>query len=161
MIDKGMKSRRIKLRAVAAAAVAVLVLGGCAQGLGGGTESRTEARRAMTVQFGTIESVRGVQLEGTKTPIGSVAGAAVGGITGSTIGGGRGQAVATVISAVAGGLAGSAVEEGATRTPGVEVTVRLDNGQFLAVVQADEGEGFRPGERVRILRDGGTTRVTR
>ena len=161
VIDKGMKSRRIKLRAVAAAAVAVLVLGGCAQGLGGGTYSRTEARRAMTVQFGTIESVRGVQLEGTKTPIGSVAGAAVGGIAGSTIGGGRGQALATVIGAVAGGLAGSAVEERATRTPGVEVTVRLDNGQFLAVVQADEGEGFRPGERVRILRDGGTTRVTR
>ena len=161
VIDKGMKSRRIKLRAVAAAAVAVLVLGGCAQGLGGGTYSRTEARRAMTVQFGTIESVRGVQIEGTKTPIGSVAGAAVGGIAGSTIGGGRGQAVATVIGAVAGGLAGSAVEERATRTPGVEVTVRLDNGQFLAVVQADEGEGFRPGERVRILRDGGTTRVTR
>lgn len=161
MIENGMKSRRIKLRAVAAAAVAVLVLGGCAQGLGGGTYSRTEARRAMTVQFGTIESVRGVQLEGTKTPIGSVAGAAVGGIAGNTIGGGRGQAVATVIGAVAGGLAGSAVEERATRTPGVEVTVRLDNGQFLAVVQADEGEGFRPGERVRILRDGGTTRVTR
>jgi outer membrane lipoprotein SlyB len=161
VIENGMKSRRIKLRAVAAAAVAVLVLGGCAQGLGGGTYSRTEARRAMTVQFGTIESVRGVQLEGTKTPIGSVAGAAVGGIAGSTIGGGRGQAVATVIGAVAGGLAGSAVEERATRTPGVEVTVRLDNGQFLAVVQADEGEGFRPGERVRILRDGGTTRVTR
>ena len=161
MIDKGMKSRRIKLRAVAAAAVAVLVLGGCAQGLGGGTYSRTEARRAMTVQFGTIESVRGVQLEGTKTPIGSVAGAAVGGIAGSSVGGGRGSAVAAVLGAVAGGVAGSALEEGATRTPGVEVTVRLDNGQFLAVVQADEGEGFRPGERVRILRDGGTTRVTR
>ena len=150
-----------KLRAATVAVFALLVLGGCAQGLGSGAYSRTEARRAMTVQFGTIESVRGVQLEGTKTPIGSVAGAAVGGITGSTIGGGRGQAVATVIGAVAGGLAGSAVEEGATRTPGVEVTVRLDNGQFLAVVQADEGEGFRPGERVRILRDGGTTRVTR
>ena len=32
---------------------------------------------------------------------------------------------------------------------------------FLAVVQADEGERFRPGERVRVLRDGGTTRVSR
>ena len=161
VIENGMKSRRIKLRAVAAAAVAVLVLGGCAQGLGGGTYSRTEARRAMTVQFGPTESVRGVQPEGTKTPIGSVAGAAVGGTAGSTIGGGRGQAVATVIGAVAGGLAGSAVEEGATRTPGVEVTVRLDNGQYLAVVQADGGESFRAGERVRVLRDGGTTRVSR
>ena len=44
---------------------------------------------------------------------------------------------------------------------GLEVTVRLDNGQFLAVVQADEGEAFRAGERVRVLRDGGTTRVSR
>ena len=161
MIDKGMRMRSGSLRALAAATVAVLVLGGCAQGLGGGTYSRTEARRAMTVQFGTVESVRGVLLEGTKTPVGTVAGAAVGGIAGSTIGGGRGQAVATVIGAVAGGLAGSAVEEGATRTQGVEVTVRLDDGQFLAVVQADEGERFRAGERVRILRDAGTTRVSR
>ena len=161
VIDKGMNTRGVKLRAMALAAVAVLVLGGCAQGLGGGTYSRTEARRAMTVQFGTVESVRAVQLEGTKTPVGSVAGAAIGGIAGNTVGGGRGQAIATVIGAVAGGLAGSAVEEGATRQPGVEVTVRLDNGQFLAVVQADEGERFRLGERVRILRDAGTTRVSR
>lgn len=156
-----MSRKGMKMQAAAGAMLAVLVLGGCAQGLGGGTYSRTEARRAMTVQFGTIESVRAVQLEGTKTPVGSVAGAAVGGIAGSTIGGGRGQAVATVIGAVVGGVAGAAVEEGATRTPGVEVTVRLDNGQFLAVVQADEGERFRAGERVRVLRDGGTTRVSR
>ena len=150
-----------RLSAATVAVLTLLVLGGCAQGLGGDAYSRTEARRAMTVQFGTIESARGVQLEGTKTPIGSVAGAAVGGIAGSSVGGGRGSAVAAVLGAVAGGVAGSALEEGATRTPGVEVTVRLDNGQYLAVVQADQGEGFRAGERVRVLRDGGTTRVSR
>jgi outer membrane lipoprotein SlyB len=153
--------RPMSLRAVTAALAAVLLLGGCAQGLGGGAYSRTEARRAMTVQFGTVESVRAVQLEGTKTPIGSVAGAAVGGIAGSSVGGGRGAAAAAVIGAVAGGVAGAAIEEGATRTRGVEVTVRLDNGQFLAVVQADEGEAFRAGERVRVLRDAGTVRVSR
>lgn len=146
---------------LALALAAAMALSGCAQGLGGGTYSRGEARRAMTVQFGTVDSVRAVRLEGTKTPIGSVAGAAVGGIAGSSVGGGRGAAVATVIGAVAGGVAGSALEEGATRTDGVEVTVRLDNGQYLAVVQADQGEQFRPGERVRVLRDGGTTRVGR
>ncbi len=157
-----MVKQKIKgLRATTAAVFALLMLGGCAQGLGGGDYSRTEARRAMTVQFGTVEAVRGVKLEGTKTPIGSVAGAAVGGIAGSGVGGGRGSAVAAVIGAVAGGVAGSAIEEGSTRTPGVEVTVRLDNGQFLAVVQADGGEAFRLGERVRVLRDGGATRVSR
>ncbi|CAL93475.1 glycine zipper 2TM domain-containing protein [Azoarcus olearius] len=148
-------------RALALILVASLGLGGCAAGLGGGTYSRTEARRAMVVQFGVIESVRGVQLEGTKSPVGTVSGAAVGGIAGSSVGGNRGSAIGAVLGAVAGGLAGSAIEEGVTRKPGVEVTVQLENGQYLAVVQQDEGEQFMPGERVRILRDGGTTRVTR
>ena len=39
---------RMKWRAVAGAVIAALVVGGCAQGLGGGTYSRTEARRAMS-----------------------------------------------------------------------------------------------------------------
>ena len=146
---------------IALALVAVLGMTGCAAGLGGGTYSRGEARRTMVVQYGTVEAVRAVRLEGTKTPIGAGAGAAVGGIAGSGVGGGRGQAAATVIGAVVGGLAGAAAEEGVTRKPGVEVTVRLENGQVLAVVQEDEGEMFRPGERVRVLRDSGTTRVTR
>lgn len=138
-----------------------LVLGGCASGLGGGTYERGEARRAMSVQYGVVESVRSVRLEGTKSPVGTVAGAAVGGVAGSTVGGGSGRAIATVIGAVAGGVAGAAIEEGATRSAGVEVTVQLDNGQLLAVVQEDEGENFRNGERVRVLRDGRTTRVAR
>ncbi len=140
---------------------ASLLLAGCATGLGGGTYERAEARRAMTVQYGTVEAVRRVQIEGTKTPIGAVAGAAVGGIAGSGVGGGRGQGIATVIGAVAGGVAGAAIEEGVTRRAGVEVTVRLSNGQLLAVVQEDGGENFGPGERVRVLQDGASTRVSR
>lgn len=148
---------------VSALVVAVLGLGvgGCATGLGGETYSRGEVRRAMTVQYGTVEAVRPVKLEGTKTPVGPLAGAAVGGIAGSSVGQGRGAAIATVIGAVAGGLAGAAVEEGATRSQGVEVTVRLDNDKLMAIVQDDKGEGFRPGESVRVLRDGGTMRVAR
>ena len=142
-------------------AAAALVLTGCASGLGGGTYERAEARRAMTVQYGTVESVRRVQIEGTRTPVGAVAGAAVGGIAGSGVGGGRGQGIATVLGAVAGGMAGAAIEEGVTRRAGVEVTVRQSNGQLLAVVQEDGGENFQPGERVRVLRDGATTRVSR
>jgi outer membrane lipoprotein SlyB len=155
MVNGG-KTRRLAL----AASLVALVASGCASGLGGDTYARGEARRAMTVQYGSVEEVRPVRLEGTKSPVGTVAGAAVGGIAGSGVGGGRGQAVATVIGAVAGGLAGSALEEGITRKPGVEVTVRLESGQILAVVQEDGGQAFRPGDRVRVLRDAGTTRVT-
>lgn len=97
-----------------------LLLGGCASSLTGDSYSRDEARRVQTVRMGTIESLRPVKIEGTKTPIGGGAGAIVGGVAGSAVGGGRGSIVAAVIGAVAGGLAGSAAEEGLTRTQGVE-----------------------------------------
>ncbi|MDX5364025.1 MAG: glycine zipper 2TM domain-containing protein [Pseudazoarcus pumilus] len=146
---------------VIALALVALLLGGCASGLGGNTYERGEARRAMEVEMGTVESVRAVRLEGTKSPVGTIAGGAVGGIAGSSIGGGSGRNIAMVLGAVAGGLAGSAIEEGATRSNGVEVTVQLDSGRLIAVVQEDQGENFVPGQRVRLVKDGRTTRVTR
>lgn len=114
-----------------------------------------------TVRMGTIESLRPVKIEGTKTPIGAGAGAVVGGIGGSGLGGGRGSAVLAVVGAVAGGLLGAAAEEGLTRTQGVEITVREDDGTMRAYVQEVEpNQVFRVGERVRIMTVNGTSRVT-
>ena len=139
---------------------ALLALGGCQSSLTGDTYSRDEARTVQTVRMGTIESLRPVKIEGTKTPIGAGAGAVIGGIGGSTVGGGRGSAVAAVIGAVAGGLLGAAAEEGITRTQGVEITVREDDGTLRAYVQqVQQNEVFRVGERVRILTVDGTSRV--
>lgn len=140
---------------------AMALLGGCASSLTGDTYSRDEARAVQTVRMGTIESLRPVKIEGTKTPIGAGAGAVIGGVGASTIGGGRGSAVAAVIGAVAGGLLGAMTEEGLTRTQGVEITVREDDGSMRAYVQAvEESQIFRVGERVRILTVNGTSRVT-
>lgn len=140
-------------------AVLVAVLAGCAQGLGGGAYTRDEARREQNVRMGIVESVRPVQIEGTRTGVGPAAGAVVGGIAGSTIGGGRGSAAAAVLGAVAGGVAGQAVEQGTTRRAGVEITVKLNSGALVAIVQ-EADETFRAGDRVRILSDGRTSRVT-
>lgn len=140
---------------------ALLALGGCQSSLTGDTYSRDEARAVQTVRMGTIESLRPVQIEGTKTPIGAGAGAVVGGIGGSTLGGGRGSAVLAVVGAVAGGLLGAAAEEGLTRTQGVEITVREDDGTLRAYVQEVEpNQVFRVGERVRIMTVNGTSRVS-
>lgn len=137
------------------------LLGGCASSLTGDTYSRDEARAVQTVRMGTIESLRPVKIEGTKTPIGAGAGAVIGGVGASAIGGGRGSAVAAVIGAVAGGLLGAMTEEGLTRTQGVEITVREDDGSMRAYVQAvEESQIFRVGERVRIMTVNGTSRVT-
>lgn len=140
---------------------AMLALGGCQSSLTGDTYSRDEARAVQTVRMGTIESLRPVKIEGTKTPIGAGAGAVVGGIGGSGLGGGRGSAVLAVVGAVAGGLLGAAAEEGLTRTQGVEITVREDDGTMRAYVQEVEpNQVFRVGERVRIMTVNGTSRVT-
>ena len=137
-----------------------LTLGGCVSNLSGDSYSRDEARKVQTVRLGTIEMLRPVKIEGTKTPIGAGAGAVVGGVAGSTVGGGRGSVVAAVIGAVAGGLLGSMTEEGLTRTQGVEITVREDDGTLRAYVQqVQENEIFRVGERVRIMTVDGTSRV--
>ena len=45
------------------------------------------------------------------------------------------------------------------RKPGIEVTVKLDNGELRAVTQ-EADENFRPGERVRLLSGSGVTRVS-
>jgi len=148
-------------KAVLAAAAFVTVLTGCAApGLGGGSYSREQARREQTVRMGYVESVREVKLEGTRSGIGPGAGAVAGGIAGSSIGHGRGSALGAVAGAVVGGIAGQAVEQSATAKRGVEVTVKLDNGTMVAIMQ-EADETFRPGDRVRILSDGATSRVTR
>lgn len=138
-----------------------LILGGCASSLTGDTYSRAEARSVQVVRLGTIESLRPVKIEGTKTPVGAGAGAVVGGVAGSGVGSGRGSAVAAVVGAVAGGLLGAAAEEGLTRAQGVEITVREDDGTLRAYVQeVEENQIFRVGERVRILSVNGTSRVS-
>lgn len=141
--------------------IAVVLLAGCASSKSGDVYSRDQARREQTVRMGLVESVREVLVEGTKSPVGTMAGAAVGGIAGSTLGHGKGSALTAVIGAVAGGLAGAAIEEGVTRRQALEITVKLDNGQFLAIVQEGDAAEFRPGDRVRLLSTGGETRVTR
>lgn len=140
-------------------AAAVVALGGCASGTGGKDYSREQARTVQEVQMGVVESVRQVNIEGTKTPIGAGAGAVVGGVAGSTVGSGRGSVVGAALGAVLGGLGGAAAEEGITRQKGVEITVRLDSGQIIAITQAAD-EVFNAGERVRVLSGGGTTRVS-
>ncbi len=134
-------------------------LAACANSNSGSVYKRDDARRVQTVKTGVVESVRSVKLEGTKSPVGTVAGGAVGGIAGSTIGHGSGSAIAAVIGAVAGGIAGSAIEEGVTRKDALEITVKLDGGSMIAIVQ-EADEEFHPGDKVRIVENADTSRVT-
>jgi outer membrane lipoprotein SlyB len=139
------------------AASALAITGGCAS-FAPQDYSYGEARTVQTVAYGTIESVRPVQLKEDHAPVGTVAGAAVGGLLGNSIGHGGARAVTTLLGAVGGGLAGNAIEHKATAQDGEEIVVRLDNGTTIAVVQGGP-QGFEAGQRVRVLSGSKGSRV--
>lgn len=151
-----MNSFRLLALTLSAAAI---VLSGCAGSQSGSAYSRSRTRGEMHVRTGVIESVRTVTIEGTQSGVGVVAGGVVGGIAGSNVGQGKGSTVGSVLGAVLGGVAGQAIEEKASKKDGLEITVKLDSGQLIAVTQ-EADETFRAGERVRVLSGSGVTRVS-
>ena len=137
---------RVTRIALCIAALGMLTLTSCASSMSGSAYRRDQARQAQTVHEGTVVYVRPVQIEGTKSGLGTIAGGIMGAALGSTIGGGSGRVVATAA-------------EGVTRQNGLEITVELDNGEVIAVAQAAD-EIFEVGDRVRVLRrPGGEARV--
>lgn len=139
----------------------VVLMSACATERQSSTVYRTrQAQGEQSVRLGVVESVRNVTLDADEKGVGTLAGGAIGGIAGSGLGGGNGQIVGAILGAVAGGVAGQSIEKKVNRKPGLEITVRLDNGELVSVVQETDVE-FEPGERVRLLSRDGVTRVSR
>lgn len=136
---------------------ASLAVTGCAtKPTGAHTVHRSETGRAHAVESGEVIYVRPVTIQGEVGGLGAVAGGAMGLALGNLVGGGRGQTVARTGGAIAGAAVGSAVEQNVTTVDGVEVTVLLQSGEVIVVIQSAD-EVFRKGDYVRVLRrsDGG------
>lgn len=149
-------------RAMGAAGVVALaaVLAGCAnQSASGNVYTYGQAQREQVQRLGTVVSVRNITIQPeSSSGVGTVAGAAVGGVAASSIGGGTGRIIASVLGGVAGGLVGNEVEKGVGRKAGYEVTVRLDNGETRVVAQ-EADIALRPGQRVQVVSGSGPVRV--
>ncbi|MGI4813768.1 MAG: hypothetical protein ACRYG5_10210 [Janthinobacterium lividum] len=151
-----------RLGLLAVLATAVLMQGCVAPGPSPDVYSGWQAQREQTVRMGVIESVRAVVIDNsTHSGAGAVAGGAVGAVAaGSLIGHGSGSVLAALAGGIGGALAGNAIQNNAGLRQGLEITVRLDNGELRAITQEATPEVFRAGDRVRLLSSGGVTRVT-
>lgn len=142
---------------------AIALLGSCAQpSLSGDVYSRGEARQGQSVQTGRITAIRPVKIEGN-TQAGALLGSIAGGVLGSNIGGGR---TSNTAGAIGGALVGGAVASQAQKSMGtrngLEITVKLDSGSSVGVVQEVDpkrGSSFSIGDRVRVISSGGAMRV--
>lgn len=138
----------------------VLGIAGCVANQSGNVYTRYEAQRIQTVQYGQVQQVRPVVIEGTRSGVGAIAGGVLGGVTGSAIGGApHTRVILGTIGVIGGIMAGQVIEEGTTRQQGLEITVRVDSGETLVVVQSDEPP-ISLGQRVQVVKSGeGKARV--
>ena len=139
---------------------AVVLVSGCAKpSASANVYTYNQAQRDQVMRNGTVVNVRPItiQKEGT-SGAGVVAGGAAGGVLGSTIGGGTGRALAILGGAVLGALAGDAVEEYVGKKDGLEITVKLDNGETRVIAQ-EADMPIMLNQRVQVISGAGPTRV--
>jgi outer membrane lipoprotein SlyB len=108
--------------------------------------SGTNYRQIKHYEIGEIVAVRNVRISDDGT--GTFVGALVGTVLGSLTGGGRGNALATLI----GGLGGAYVGGKANKANAQELSVKLDNGEDIVVIA--KGQSFLVGDKVKIIKEG-------
>ena len=145
-------------------ALAGMTLAGCVNDntLSGDVYSASEAKQVQTVTYGTLVSVRPVQIQGGEDSnvIGAIGGAVLGGFLGNTIGGGAGRSLATAAGAVAGGVAGQGVQGSLNKSQGVELEIRRDDSTTIMVVQKQAASRYSVGQRVAMASNGSQITVS-
>lgn len=141
-----------------------MTLAGCVSNdtLSGDVYSASEAKQVQQVSYGTLVSVRPVQIQGgdDNNIVGAIGGAVLGGFLGNTIGGGSGRSLATAAGAVAGGVAGQGIQGGMNKSQGVELEIRKDDGNTIMVVQKQAATRFSVGQRVVMSSNGSQVTVS-
>ncbi len=113
-----------------------LGLAGCAPSLSPDTYASNAAQQANKVEQGVVIGMRKVEVSASAT-VGTVTGAAAGGIAGSQVGVGPTSAFAALGGSLVGGIAGSTMEHITGDTPAFEYIVRKGNGDLISVTQKD------------------------
>ncbi len=140
----------IRFAMVLGTMVLVAATGCASRSLSGDVYSRSDAQKAWRAHWGEVVAARPVTIEGEPTALGTSGGGLVGYSLGRVVGSGSGSRVAGAVGGVAGAVAGQQVEKAATTEGGVELTIDMDRGDLLVIVQSDD-VSFSPGERVRVL----------
>ena len=128
----------------------------------GNSYSSSETRTIQQVYYGTLVKIEPTTIDAsTQTnAIASIAGAAVGAILGSKVGGGKGKDIATIGGGLLGSYAASKGTQTLGKTNGVNLTIKLDSGKVISIVQAvNPQQIFRVGEAVQVNVEGNTARV--
>ncbi|HYQ98773.1 MAG TPA: glycine zipper 2TM domain-containing protein [Casimicrobiaceae bacterium] len=108
---------------------------------------------AKCTDCGVVQSVRFVEVKGSSSGVGMVAGGVLGGVLGHQIGGGTGKTVATIAGAAGGAYVGNEVEKKKNTKGQWNVVIKMDSGQQRTFVYTSQPT-VHDGDRVKLI-DGG------
>jgi len=119
-----------------------------------------QSNTVQSVSYGTVVSAKAVTIQ-DKPDSGKVAGgAAVGVVAGAALAGPGRHFAGAVVGGIAGAAIGGAVAESESVKPGVELVIRLESGQEIAI-QIPGQQTFLQGDRVRLTTGPNGTKVDR
>lgn len=130
-------------------AVVLAALAGCGPSYSPDTYASNAAQQANKVDPGVVVGVRKVGISAAGT-VGTVTGAAAGGIAGSQAAAGPVSAFTALGGALVGGIAGSTVEHATADTAAFEYIIRKPNGDLVSVTQRDTTP-LALGQRVLVI----------
>lgn len=126
----------------------------------GSIYERSEMGSPEYFKKGVILSIRDVDIKGTESGVGAVAGGTAGGLAGSTLGGNTAtRALGALGGAVIGGVMGHATEDIITSGTASEFIIQPEQGEPYAIIQVNDKD-FKTGEKVLIM-DSGKVRIVR
>jgi uncharacterized protein YcfJ len=98
---------------------------------------------------GTVVAITAVRQEGQAGAVGTLGGAAAGGLVGNQFGKGKGRVATTILGVVGGALAGREVEKQVNASTVYQVAVNMDTGGQQTVTIAD-AQGLGVGSHVHV-----------
>ena len=113
-----------------------------------------EAQQIQQVSFGTVLAVEEVRVEGDGAHTGAIIGGITGAAVGSLFGGGSGKVLSVLGGALAGGVLGHGIEGQVRSFDAYQLTIELENGSNIVVVQRKDEQFFTRGDRVRVIVSG-------
>ncbi len=142
-------------RTITTVLAGALALAGCAQPYNAGVYHT--GLQSQQVELGRVLAVQRVRVAPGEQNGGALLGALGGAAAGNAIDShGLGGLATTLAGALAGGWAGSKIEQSAGQDTGYQITVRLLGGPTIAVVeQGKRAAGLRAGECVQVVESAG------
>ena len=124
------------------------------------TYDRDSVQKISNVLYGEIVSLKKVTIEG-ETKSGTIVGGLVGAAAGSQVSDSKPESeIGAVIGGAIGATLGGNVSKNIQSADGIQLTINMDDGRTISVVQETSQYSFSIGDLVEVISTKGKTRVS-